>query len=128
MRVLLDTCTFPWLAKGSRSLSGRAREICEDADNTLYLSALSVWEIALKYRSGKLSLPGSPAALISRLRQEMEIEPLLFDEAAALHSGGLALHHRDPFDRGLISQAHLHDLTVLTPDPEFAHYPVPVLW
>ena len=58
----------------------------------------------------------------------LRIEPLAFDEACAAHDALLAPHHRDPFDRGLVSQVILHGMTIVTPDAAIGRYPAPVLW
>ena len=61
-------------------------------------------------------------------RQRLQIGPLPYDERDAVHDVLLPPHHRDPFDRGLVSQAILRGLTIVTPDPLIARYPDPVLW
>ncbi len=126
--LLLDTCTFLWLVTEDRRLPLRTRADCRDPTNAVYLSALSAWEIAIKCRLGRLSLPESPEFFVSSRRQRLQIEPLPFDERDAAHDGVLPQHHRDPFDRGIISQAILRGLTIVTPDPVIARYPAPVLW
>lgn len=128
MKLLLDTCTFLWLAADSPSLSAAARRACLDPGHVVYLSALSAWEIALKTGLGQLELPLEPGAYVRTRRLLMGIEPLPFDEEAALHGGVLPSHHRDPFDRGLVSQAILHGMTIVTPDRAVWAYPAPVLW
>ena len=128
MKLLLDTCTFLWLASDSPALSARARHACLDPGHTVYLSALSAWEIAVKTRLGKLQLPLEPAAYVRTRRALMGIEPLPFSETAALHDVVLPPHHRDPFDRGLVSQAILHGMTIVSPDSALSAYPAPILW
>ena len=128
MNLLVDTCTFLWLAADDRQLSQAARAACRDRTNRVYLSALSAWEISIKHRLGRLPLPESPSRYVSSRRQAMELEPLAFDEASAARECLLPLHHRDPFDRGLVCQAILHDLVIVTPDPAIANYPAPILW
>ena len=128
MRLLLDTCTFLWLAGGGASLSTAAATAIHIPSNEVLLSAVSVWEIALKYRDGKLSLPERPDHLIPVERQLRGITSLDFDEEAALQSLKLPPLHRDPFDRMLISQAIAHGLAIVTPDPSIGQYPVRVIW
>ena len=128
MRLLLDTCTFLWLAADDPQLSGVAREACRDPGNAVFLSALSAWEIAIKYRLGRLPLPEPPERWVASRRAWLQIEPLPFDEKAAAHDGLLPALHRDPFDRGLVSQAILHGLTIVTPDPQIGRYPAPTHW
>ena len=128
MRLLLDTCTFLWLAADAPELSSTARDSCRDPGNEVFLSAVSVWEIAIKYRLGRLALPEPPARYVVSRRTWLHIEPLAFDEASAVHDALLPAHHRDPFDRALVSQAILGGMSIVTPDTEIGRYPAPVLW
>ena len=128
MRLLLDTCTFLWLAADDLRLSQAAKTQCRDPENEVYLSALSAWEIAIKHRLGRLPLPEKPARYVKSRRQWLQLEPLAFDEACAAHDALLPPHHRDPFDRGLVSQAILTGMTIVTPDEAIARYPAPILW
>lgn len=128
MKLLLDTCTFLWLAADDPQVSSTARRACRDPGNAVYLSALSAWEIAIKHRLGRLPLPEPPGRYVASRREFLQLEPLSFDESAAAHDALLPPHHRDPFDRGLVSQAILHGLSIVTPDPAIADYPAPTLW
>ncbi len=127
MRALLDTCTFLWLAGGG-TLSPAAAAIVRDPSNDVLLSAVSVWEIVVKHRSGRLPLPEPPAKLIATERRLRGVDTLPFDEESALQVVRLPLLHRDPFDRMLISQAIAHSLVLLTPDPAISQYPIRVIW
>ncbi len=128
MNLLVDTCTFIWLAADDPQLSQTARAACRDRGNRVYLSALSAWEISIKHRLGRLPLPESPSRYVTSRRQAIGLEPLVFDEACAIHENSLPAHHADPFDRGLVCQAIHHDLAIVTPDQAIASYPAPVLW
>ncbi len=128
MRILLDTCTFLWLLGDSPQLSARAREEFAGAENEVYLSAASAWEIAVKHRLGRLPLPAAPEDFVPVQRKAHGIEPLPVDEEAALHAARLPNLHRDPFDRMLVSQAVLHGLVVMTPDDAIRQYAVRTLW
>lgn len=128
MRVLLDTCTFLWLAGGGRALPPRAAAAFQSPDNEVFLSAASAWEIAVKYASGRLALPAPPDRLIATERERLGVAALPLDEDSAMHVIKLPHLHRDPFDRILVSQAIVHGLTILTPDPQIAQYPARVLW
>ena len=127
MTLLLDTCTFLWLLSDDPRLPRRARTECRTPSNAVYLSALS-GEITINYRLGRLPLPESPELFVASRRQRLQIEPLPYDERAAVHDVLLPPHHLDPFDRGLVSQAILRGLTIVTPDPLIARYPAHVLW
>lgn len=128
MRLLVDTCTLLWLAMDDRQLSKAARAACRDPSNEAYLSALSAWEIAIKNRLGRLPLPEAPPHYVASRREWLQLEPLAFDEGCAAHDALLPSLHRDPFDRGLVSQAILNGMTIVTPDPAIARYPAPTLW
>jgi len=128
VKLLLDTCTFLWLAADDPQLSPTARNACRDPGNAVYLSALSAWEIAIKHSLGRLPLPEPPQRYVASRRSWLRVEPLDFDEAAATHNTLLPAHHRDPFDRGLVSQAILLGMSIVTPDPAITRYPAPILW
>ena len=128
MRLLLDTCTFLWLAADDPTLTAKARTSCRDPENEVFVSALSTWEIAVKYRLGRLPLPEPPHRYVASRRQWLGLESLAFDETSAAHDALLPTHHRDPFDRGLVSQAILNGMVIVTPDAQIARYPAPVLW
>ena len=128
MNLLLDTCTFLWLAADDPRLTPEVRAVCRSPDNEVFLSSLSAWEIAIKHRLGRLPLPEPPARYVVSRRNWLQLEPLPFDEACAAHDALLPCHHRDPFDRGLVSQAILNGMTIVTPDPAIAAYPAPILW
>ena len=127
MKLLLDTCTFLWLA-GGHELSPTATAAIRDPSNDVYLSAVSVWEIVAKYRSGRLPLPEPPDRLIAAERAVRGVDALPFDEESALQALRLPLLHRDPFDRMLIAQAIATSSTLVTPDPLVTQYPVRVIW
>lgn len=128
MNLLLDTCTFLWLAGGSHTLPPAAERAIRDPANEVFLSSVSVWEIITKNRAGTLPLPESPAVLVPAERELRGVESLAFDEESALYGTRLPPLHRDPFDRMLIAQAIAHGLAIVTPDPLITQYPVRVLW
>ncbi len=128
MKLLVDTCTFLWLAADDPELSHPARAACRAPENAVFLSALSAWEIAIKHRLGRLPLPEPPGRYVVSRREWLQLQPLAFDEGCAAHDALLPPHHADPFDRGLVSQAILHGMTIVTPDADIARYPAPVLW
>jgi len=128
MRILLDACTCLWIALDSPDLSPAARDRVEDAGNEVLLSAVSVWEIVIKYAMGKLDLPRPPEELIPEMRERQGIESLMLDEEAVLGVRRLPALHKDPFDRMLVSQAITHGLTILTPDLLIRQYPARTMW
>ena len=128
MKLLLDTCTFLWIATGDAALSASARRLFTDPANDAYLSSVSAWEIAVKHSLGKLPLPRPPSVLVPEERLRHLIVPLPLDEAAALLCAKLPDLHMDPFDRMLVCQAIIGGLTLLTPDPLVTQYPVTTVW
>lgn len=128
MRLLLDTCTFLWLITDDDSLSESARNLFRSPQTEVFLSAVSLWEITVKYQLGKLPLPEHPRYYIPRQRQAHQIESLSLHEDAIQHLANLPDVHRDPFDRMLVCQAIQEGLALLTPDPLIQQYPVKVIW
>jgi len=128
MNLLLDTSTFLWIIAGAPELSPRARDLFQAADNEIYLSAASAWEIAAKHQLGRLLLPDSPDRFVAQMREAHGIASLPIDEESALHVSRLPALHDDPVDRMLVSQAIVHGLTILTPDPLITQYPGRTTW
>ncbi len=128
MRLLLDTHTFLWWITDSDQLSSQARDLIRDGNNTLYLSAASGWEIAIKARLGRLELPDEPGRVVPEQMRRNAVQSLPIQMAHALHVHALPPHHRDPFDRMLVAQSQLEGLPILTADPHLAAYEVEVLW
>ena len=128
MKLLLDTCTFLWLNSDLGHLPKRVRQLCVDESNQLFFSAVSAWEIAVKYYDGKLPLPVSPQEYIADCRVANGVASLRFREDDAFHLSKLPALHKDPFDRMLICQAIARGLTILTPDQNIAQYPVLTTW
>lgn len=128
MKLLLDTVAFLWILAGAKELSPSARLALEETDNRVYLSAASVWEIAVKHRLGKLPLPHPPEILIPEQRVLRGIEPLDIAEPAILRLRQLPDLHKDPFDRILACQAIEHEMTIVTPDEALRAYPIRTLW
>ncbi len=126
MKVLLDTCVFLWLLTGERPFPERVRAAM--TGDELWLSAASVWEISVKFAKGTLRLPVAPGRLIPDARKRYGISTLPVDEESALHLVKLPRLHADPFDRMLVSQAIVHGLTIVTPDPLVAQYPARTMW
>jgi PIN domain nuclease of toxin-antitoxin system len=128
VKLLLDTCAFLWFQADSPHLSSTARAQILDPTNEVYLSAVSVWEIARKYAQGGISLRSHPSTLIPAVRKASGIESLSLTETDALAAEKLQLFHKDPFDRMLIAQALMGGLLIVTSDRAFEPYPVRVIW
>lgn len=128
MNVLLDTHTFLWFIAGDSSLSQSARAAIEDLDNNRYLSMASLWEIASKISVRRLELSEPFEILIPKQLADNSIELLgiSFDHTALVSS--LPFHHRDPFDRLLIAQSKVEQMTLVSIDSVFDSYNVNRLW
>ena len=128
MNILLDTCSFLWLVKRSEALSVNAVDALVEPEDEVYLSAVSAWEISVKYRFGKLPLPILPGQFVPKERARHLIAPLDLSERDTLHLHKLPSPHKDPFDRMLVCQDIEHSMTLLTPDPLIMQYPIRCLW
>jgi PIN domain nuclease of toxin-antitoxin system len=118
MRLLLDTHIFLWAVAGSRLLKPMTRRLIESADE-VYVSAASIWEVAVKARLGKIE--ADPRELTAAI----EASGFLELPVSATHAAGVAqleLHHNDPFDRLLIAQALAEPLKLVTVDEVLAKY------
>jgi len=112
VNLLLDTHVFLWWDRQDSALSGDARHAIEDPRNNVFVSAASVWEIAIKRRLGKLAFQGSASSAIGANGfHELPIAPLDAEDA-----GNLAWRHNDPFDRLLVAQALRLGFVLLTAD------------
>jgi PIN domain nuclease of toxin-antitoxin system len=128
VKLLVDTHTFLWALMHDRRLSARSKQILTSDEHELFFSLVSLWEFAIKIKTGKLNALGSS---VDYLRDEMEnysmqLLPIRYEHILALES--LPAHHSDPFDRFLIAQAITESLPILTHDEKFSLYPVMVLW
>jgi len=128
MRILLDTECWLWSLTDPDRLNDRAQSLITEPENTLYLSAASSWEIAIKYRLGKLPLPEPPQIYVPSRMQAQGIESLAIEHVHALRVATLPLYHRDPFDRLLIAQAQVEGWLLLTADPLIRKYKVKLVW
>ena len=128
MRVLLDTHAFLWWIEDSPHLSSTARQVIADEANEIVVSAASAWEIATKFRLGKLPEAKAVATDVAGCIADEGFEALAVSVADAERAGRLPGFHRDPFDRMLIAQSLRHDLSIVSIDAEFDRYGVNRLW
>ncbi len=128
MRALLDTHTFLWFIESDARLSVAARRLVIDPENDAFLSIGSVWEMAIKYRLGKLQVPQPLTTFIpdQLRRNSVTLLDITLDHLAPLTT--LPLHHRDPFDRLLIVQAMFEDIPIISADAVFDAYGVTRRW
>lgn len=119
MRVLVDTHIVLWWLIDSRKLPEDAERIIKDKDNAIFVSAASIWEIAVKATLGQIEV--DPFAIEAAIEPSGFVElPITGKHAAQLSK--LPLHHRDPFDRILVAQSLLEPMRLLTGDQVLAQY------
>ena len=128
MKVILDTCTFLWLALEPERLSPVARELFDAPATEPFLSTASVLEIALKHRAGKLTLPLKPAEWVPSRRAFFQLGELALTEAIIHRSGELPGGHEDPFDRLLAATAMESGATILSPDTQLGALGASRIW
>jgi len=121
MNLLLDTHVALWAIVDSPRLGVQAREMLENPDATLWVSAASLWEIAIKHALGRSNMPiGAQEALDYFLASGFSMLPISAHHAVAV--GELPAHHADPFDRLLIAQALTEPMTLVTHDAQILRY------
>jgi PIN domain nuclease of toxin-antitoxin system len=125
--ILIDTDVFLWAAGLERPLPSGARELLSDANNPVFLSVASAWEIAIKWSKGRLDLPKKPLDFVQETVAAGGISQLVISMRDACAVGDLPLHHNDPFDRLLVAQAINHGLRLMTADSTLERYDVDVI-
>jgi PIN domain nuclease of toxin-antitoxin system len=127
MRLLLDTHTLIWWDSDPARLSAVALAALRDRANTVWLSAVSVWEIVIKAQLGKLTLRlPLPHIVAQQQANGLQVLPVTLPHMLAVE--GLPPVHKDPFDRLLIAQAVVEGVELVSADQVFAQYPVRFLW
>lgn len=124
---LIDTHVWLWMQAEPGRLCGETRGLVDDVANELLLSAASAWEIAIKYRIGKLPLPEPPVTYVPERMRRSGTTPLPIQPAHALRTSELPDHHNDPFDRLLIAQAQILRIPIVTVDQQIEAYDVDVV-
>lgn len=124
-RLLLDTNVALWLLFGNRAaVSDTATKALLSEENSICLSAVSIWEIAIKKSLGKLKLAADWYPQLTGL--DFEPVPVTAEHARTVED--LPWHHRDPFDRLLIGQAMAENCALVTSDRQFSDYGVEIVW
>ena len=127
MRFLLDTQVWLWTLTADERLGPKARTLIAAQKNEPLLSAASAWEIAMKFRIGRLALPSDPESFVAPRLLRDGIGTLAVEARHALRVASLPEIHRDPFDRLLVAQAQIEDLPIVTADPVIGRYDVTVI-
>ena len=128
MKLLVDTHVFLWILSDRQRFSANAKGFLEDTDsNQFYLSDASAWEGSIKFGLGKLKLPEEPELFFPDRVRQAGYRHLRIDLGHVTRVHSLPNVHGDPFDRLLISQAIVEDMTIISNDPIFKHYSVNTL-
>ena len=128
MRYLLDTHALIWIVTEDQKLSKKAKRIYLDNSNEIYLSAASVWEMAIKISLKKLTLEDKLSSFVDKhiLGNNIGILNITADHALPLES--LRYHHKDPFDRLIVAQCIQERLQLISKDPIFDSYEIRRVW
>jgi PIN domain nuclease of toxin-antitoxin system len=116
---LIDTHILLWWLFNDLKLNAECQDIIRNPDNRILVSSVSAWEIATKYRIGKLPEAKQIVEEYSQILRQAKFIELSISSAHALRSGSLPIDHRDPFDRMIMAQAELENLPVITYDEAF---------
>ena len=128
MKLLLDTHVFIWWSGEPDKLSEKALDACENRANRLILSIVSIWEMQIKMQLGKLKLKRSLKDLVENQQNINNLQILPVSPNHIFMLDNLPMHHSDPFDRLLISQAIEEKLFLVSKDDKFSDYAVKLLW
>jgi PIN domain nuclease of toxin-antitoxin system len=127
MNLLLDSHALIWFINGDKQLPDKSVKLICDLENKCFVSIASIWEIAIKLSLRKLDLHGGFDEISKILKQyEIELLPITFEHLEQLLD--LDFHHRDPFDRIIISQGIVENLVIVTKDENFPKYLVTIVW
>ena len=127
MKYLIDTQILIWLFISPNKIPSNIQNLLKNLDNEIYVSKVSIWEIAIKVSIGKLIIPFEIKKLIFEIK-EMNIKILNIKNQHLIKVTDLPFHHKDPFDRLIISQAFIDRITIISSDNNFSKYNVKVLW
>lgn len=128
MNFLLDTHVFIWFYDTQHKLSQKVSQELSNPANNLFLSVASVWEIQIKIQIKKLTFQDPFADIIAEQQQINGLQILPVQLSHALYLENLPSHHKDPFDRLLISQAIVENMILVSADANFAKYQMNLLW
>jgi len=127
MQNLLDTHTLIWFLNGDEQLSTKARKNIEKSGAANFVSIASLWEMSIKTSLGKLEMKSHFSKVAELIDDNgFQILPITFADTLLLLS--LPFHHKDPFDRIIISQSISNGLTIISKDNYFDKYEIKLLW
>ena len=128
MRYLIDTHILLWMLTSPNKLGRKQAKILRDDDAELFVSHASLWEMSIKISLKKLQIPTTIEALVDTHVLGNGIHLLTLKKEHIYTLTKLPFHHRDPFDRLLISQAKHEELVLLTADKAFKHYDIKCIY
>lgn len=128
MKLLIDSHVFKWWRDEPNKLSHNAFTAISDARNDIFLSVATVWELQIKISLKKFAITNGleNAVKDEQMKNGFQILPVQLSHALFIEN--LPIHHKDPFDRLLISQAFVENMTLVSADSNFANYQVNLLW
>jgi len=128
MQLLLDTHSFLWYIGGNPQLSAAAKALIHDPNNAAFLSIASIWEMAIKHSTGKLTLAQPFQVLLPGQLHLHRIKLLPIEVGHLQRVALLPFHHKDPFDRMLVAQCEVENLPLVSRDTAFDAYGIQRLW
>ena len=128
MNLTIDTQSIIWFAENDPKLSKTVNEAIESTKNNCYVSIASFWEISIKINIGKLEIKGLTLEAFMDLVETFGFDILNISKEHILEYSKLPLHHRDPFDRLIITQAMVEECSIVSSDRAFGLYEPKVVW
>ena len=119
-RLLIDTHVFLWWLGDDPQLGPRARDLIANAENQVFVSAATAWEISIKKSIGKIDAPDD----LDAIAEQEGFEKLAISFFHGERAGDLPQHHRDPFDRMLVAQSQAEGLEFITADSAISQYAI----
>ncbi|MDM8567813.1 type II toxin-antitoxin system VapC family toxin [Candidatus Halobeggiatoa sp. HSG11] len=123
--ILLDTHILLWWLANDSRLTTKVKKIIASPDNKIYVSSVSIWEASIKRALGRLEFDDDKLLKVIETGGFQEITITM---QHGLVAGNLPRHHEDPFDRMLIAQTKVNNLTIITHDKQFQHYDISIIW
>jgi PIN domain nuclease of toxin-antitoxin system len=128
MRYLLDTHAFLWFVLDDKRISTKAKSIIKDSKNEIYFSAASAWEMSIKIRLGRLTIEEELEPFIVKQLAENIFSTLPITIFHSFYTSKLPDIHKDPFDRMIIAQSQLENMSLISKDKDIKKYKVQIVW
>ena len=128
MKYLLDTHAFLWFVSDDNRLSSKARTLIKNNKNEIYFSAVSAWEMSIKSRLRRLTIKEELEPFIVKQLAENNFSTLSITIFHSIYTSKLPKIHKDPFDRMLIAQSNVEQMSLISKDKDIKKYKVPIVW